>query len=144
MAAKRNQARANIRATLKGGLRSGVRKVDPAPVTIIYGGGSSLPAPETVQHPEPQDAPAKPAKRCRSRTAKPLRVMQDGAQFYHFDGGGLIAEYPILVDNDYDMVGATTARVEFMRAYPDAVFPDEDDGLHESTMSHRMHAARHR
>lgn len=51
-------AAANIRATAAGGLRTGIGRFGnpaPAPVTIIYGGGSSLPAPqptpENSRHP---------------------------------------------------------------------------------------------
>lgn len=47
---------ANIRATSMGGIRtglSGMRNTQPGPVTIIYAGGSNLPCPTKVTHPEP-------------------------------------------------------------------------------------------
>lgn len=61
----KSTATANIRATASGGLRTGLsamRNTAPAPVTIIYGGGSSLPCPVAPQHPEPSNVNPTAAK----------------------------------------------------------------------------------
>ena len=39
-------SRRNISATSAGGIRTGNRRIEAAPVTIVYGAGSTLPAPE--------------------------------------------------------------------------------------------------
>lgn len=39
-------SRRNISATSAGGIRTGNRHIEAAPVTIVYGAGSTLPAPE--------------------------------------------------------------------------------------------------
>lgn len=53
-------------------------------------------------------------------------VVQDGAQFYDDANGGLIAEYPDLVQNDYDMEGAYAARRQFLAEHGNVVFLNED------------------
>jgi hypothetical protein len=43
---------------------------------------------------------------------------QDGADFYDYNSGKVIASYPLLVHNDNDLKGAMAARERFKLAYP--------------------------
>lgn len=135
----------NIKSTFAGGLRTGNRNVAPSPVTIIYGGGSSLPCPVAPRHPEPSSvdptvakcaavaraarAAKRKARTPRAAKAKPapaaklpaLRVLQDGRDFYNArrGTGELLHSFGRdVVANDFDTAGATKARALFRAMHP--------------------------
>lgn len=47
------------------------------------------------------------------------RFIQDGYSFYESKNGAVIASYPKLVKDDHDMEGATKAREQFLKEFPD-------------------------
>jgi hypothetical protein len=81
MSKKLTPAAANIRATISGAMRTGsnrLAKFTPAPVTVIYGGGSTLPCPTEPVHPEPSAVSPTDAKCAAVRAACAAKAL---AQF---------------------------------------------------------------